>query len=106
MTLGAIIGRLRDKAFVDQTIADLDDIVLLTRLQAAAAAAGDTLSDIATGLVGRFVQYATDEAWLSLITSAMRSSDPAATSLRCMLSTALTLEVPSHHCQAPQTTPS
>jgi hypothetical protein len=95
MTLGAIIGRLQDKAFVEETLAGLDDIVLLTRLQAAAAAAGESLSDVATGLVGRFVQSATDEAWLSLITSAMRANDPAAASLRRMLSAALSLETSS-----------
>src|SRR5689334_20015708 len=99
MTLGAIIGRLQDAAFVEQTIADLNDIVLLSRLQTAAAAAGEPLSAVATGLVGRFVQSATDEAWLSLITSAMGARDPAAASLHCMLSTVLALEVPPRHCQ-------
>jgi hypothetical protein len=106
MTLGAIIGRLQDKAFVEQALADLDDIVLLTSLQTAAAAAHEPLCDVATGLVGRFVQFASDEAWLALITSAMRASDPAAASLRCMLSTGLTLDVKSHQCHAPQVSPS
>jgi hypothetical protein len=106
MTLGAMIGRLQDKAFVEQTLAGLDDIVLLTRLQAAATAAGEPLSDTAAGLVGCFVQSATDEAWLSLITSAMRASDPAAASLRCMLSTGLALKIPSLHCHAPRSIPS
>jgi hypothetical protein len=106
MTLGAIIGRLQDAAFVEQTLADLDDIVLLSRLQTAAAVAHEPLCDVATGLVGRFVQVATDEAWLALITSAMRANDPAAASLRCMLSAALTLDVQSHQCRSPSAAPS
>lgn len=101
MTLGAIIGLLQDKAYVEQTLAELDDIVLLARLQAAAAAAGKPLSDVATELVGSFVHSASDEAWLSLVTSAMHASDPAAGSLRCMLSTGLTLKVQSLCCHAP-----
>lgn len=106
MTLGSIIGRLQDTAFVEQTLADLDDIVLLTRLQTAAAVAREPLCDVATELVGRFVRFASDEAWLALITSAMRANDPAAESLRCMLSMGLTLDVQSHQCHPPQVSPS
>jgi hypothetical protein len=94
---------LQDKSFVEEAVAGLDDIVLLTRLQATAAAAGEPLSDVATGLVGRFVQSAADEAWLSLITSAMRAKDPAAASLRHMLSAGLNLEVQPRHCRASRT---
>jgi hypothetical protein len=91
MTLGSIIGQFDDAAFVEETLAALDDIVLMTRLRAAAAAENEPLSDFARTILGRFVQSADDEAWLSLMTTAARAPDPAAASLRCMLSTGLQL---------------
>jgi hypothetical protein len=101
MTLGSIIGRLEDKAFVEETLAGLDDIVLLTRLRTAAEAADEPLSDFAAALVGRFVQSAGDEAWLSLIATAARAGDPAAASLRYMLATGLTLDAGSRDRHGP-----
>src|SRR5262245_1112401 len=92
MTLGAIIGRLRNRTFVEETLAGLDDIVLLTRLRAAADASQEPLCDLAVGLVGKFVRLASDEAWLSLISTAVRANDPAIATLRCMLNAALQME--------------
>jgi hypothetical protein len=37
MSLGSIIAQLGDETFVEEALAGLDDIVLLTRLRAAAA---------------------------------------------------------------------
>ena len=68
MTLGSIIARLGDETFVEETLAGLDDIVLLARLRAAADAAQEPLADFAAALVGHFVQRADDAAWLSLVT--------------------------------------
>jgi hypothetical protein len=104
MTLGSILGRLEDNAFVEETLAGLDDIVLLTRLRTAAESAGEPLSEFAAALVGRFVQGAGDEAWLSLIATASRAHDPAAAGLHYMLSAGLALEARSHHHgRAPET---
>lgn len=104
MTLGSIIGQFDDASFVEETLATLDDIVLMTRLRAAAEAGNESLSDVARAILGRFVQSANDEAWLSLMTTAARAADPAAASLRCMLSTGLQLVSGSHQqdCHAPK----
>lgn len=101
MTLGAIIGQLRNRAFVEETLAGLDDIVLLTRLRAAADTAQEPLCDFAVGLVGQFVQLASDEAWLSLIATAVRADDPASATLRSMLNAALQMEVSLYPHDAP-----
>lgn len=104
MTLGSIIARLGDETFVEETLAGLDDIVLLARLRAAADAAQEPLADFAAALVGHFVQRADDAAWLSLVTVAARAPDPAAASLQRMLSAALPVEASAgqHHTHTHQ----
>jgi|SRR5262245_37085058 len=96
MTLGCILTQLGDETLVEQALAGLDDIVLLTRLRAAADAAQEPLSDFAAGLVGHFLQHADAAAWLSLVTAAARASDPAAAALNCMLSAALPVDRHAH----------
>jgi len=105
MTLGSIIARLGDETLVEETLAGLDDIVLLARLRAAADAAQQPLADFAAALVGHFMQHADDAAWLSLVTAAARASDPASASLRRMLSAALPVEASAHqhHMHTPTT---
>jgi hypothetical protein len=85
MTLGNLIGRLHDDAFVEETLAGLDDLVLLARLRQAADAAQVSLGTLASAVVGHFVQHADAEKWLALMTAASRAQDPAAASLHCML---------------------
>jgi hypothetical protein len=98
--LGSIISRLHDDAFVEEYVAGLKDLVLLARLQQAAAAAGISLGEAASETVGRFMQHAGDEQWLSLVTVASRAEDPAAACLRRMLLDALpggaSHRVPAH----------
>lgn len=89
MTLGSIIARLDDEAFVEATLAGLDDLVLLARLRCAAADAQVSLGTLASGIVGDFVQHADDEKWLGLIAEASRAHNPAASCLRRMLAAAL-----------------
>lgn len=102
MTLGSIIAQLGDETFVEEALAGLDDIVLLTRLRAAADAAQEPLADFAAGLVGQFMQHADDAAWLSLVTAAARAPDPASASLRHMLLAGLRFEASArqHHMHA------
>lgn len=92
MSLGIIIAKLGDRGSVEEALAGLDDIVLLTRLRVGADAAQEPLCDYATELIARFVQLAGHEAWLSLIATALRAPDPAIASLRSMLNAALQLE--------------
>jgi hypothetical protein len=89
MTLGTIISQLGDDTFVEEALARLNDIVLLTRLRVAADAAQQPLADFAAALVGQFLQHADDAAWLSLVAVAARAPDPASASLHRMLSAAL-----------------
>jgi hypothetical protein len=102
MTLGSIIAQLGDETFVEEALAGLDDIVLLTRLRAAAEAAQEPLADFAAGLVGHFMQQADDAAWQSLVTAAARAPDPASASLHRMLSAALPVKASArqHHMHA------
>jgi hypothetical protein len=89
MTLGDIIARLHDDAFVEETLAGLDDLLLLARLRQAADAAQVSLGTQASAVVGHFVQHADGEKWLALMTAASRAYDPAAASLHRMLLDAL-----------------
>jgi hypothetical protein len=89
MTLGTIISQLGDDTFVEEALARLNDIVLLTRLRTAADAAQQPLADFAATLVGQFLQHADDAAWLSLLAVTARAPDPACAGLHRMLSAAL-----------------
>ena len=89
MTLGNIIARLHDDAFVEETVAGLDDLVLLARLRQVADAEQVSLGTLASAVVGHFVQHADGEKWLALMTAASRAHDPAAASLHRMLLDAL-----------------
>ena len=85
MTLGSIIARLHDDAFLEETMASLDDLVLLARLQLAADAAQVSLGILVSTAVGHFVQHADGQKWLALMTAASRAQDPAAACLHRML---------------------
>jgi hypothetical protein len=89
MTLGSIIARLHDDAFVEETVAGLDDLALLAQLRLAADAAQVSLGTLASTVVGHFVQQADDEKWLALVTAASRARDPATACLHRMLLDAL-----------------
>ena len=51
MLLGTAIARLQDEAQVEETLAALDDWVLMARMRSAADAAGLSLSDFASAAV-------------------------------------------------------
>jgi hypothetical protein len=85
VTLGKIISQLNDEALVQEALAGLDDFVLLARLRSAADTAEESLASFTAALVGHFMQHASDEAWMWLITAATRAHDPAAAILHGML---------------------
>jgi len=85
MTLGSIIARLADEAFVEEALAGLGDVVLLARLRCAADAAKEPLGYFASALVGDYVQRADDEMWFASVTAASRAPNPAAACLQRML---------------------
>jgi hypothetical protein len=85
MLLGTAIARLQDGAQVEETLAALDDWVLMARVRSAADAADLSLSDFASAAVGSFLAGAGDEDWLALMTAANAAPDPATACLKVMM---------------------
>jgi hypothetical protein len=99
MLLGSIIADLSDEASVLETLASLDDLILMTRLRDAAAATGEPLGCFATAVVGSFVARADDAAWLSLIAAANKADDPGKACLRYILATEIPARTSACSCQ-------
>jgi hypothetical protein len=99
MLLGSIIANLSDEASILETLASLDDLMLLARMREAAAAAGEPLGSFASAAVGNFVSRADDTAWLSLMAVTSKSGDPGRACLRYILGTELPTSKPSCSCQ-------
>ncbi|MCO5091186.1 hypothetical protein [Bosea sp. (in: a-proteobacteria)] len=99
MLLGDIITRLEDEAMAMQTLVGLSDIVLLTRVEAAAATEGLTIGGFAARAVDRFSSQASDEDWVTLIGVMGRTGDPGQACLRNILQFALRPpEAAAHAC--------
>lgn len=86
MLLGDLIRCLRDEAVVGATLSSLGDLALTARLAVLAAESNVSVGELATEAVGRFVNTAGDEEWLSLIGQMSRAQDPAQVFLRRALS--------------------
>jgi hypothetical protein len=99
MLLGAIIANLADEATILETLASLDDVVLLARMRGAADAAGEPLGSFASAAVGNFVARADDTAWLSLMAVTSKADDPGKACLRYILGTELPMSKPSCSCR-------
>ncbi|TMJ73721.1 MAG: hypothetical protein E6G91_08510 [Alphaproteobacteria bacterium] len=100
MLLGSIIANLSDETSILETLAALDDLVLMARMREAAAQAGEPLGCFASAAVGSFVARADDAAWLSLMTATSKADDPGKACLRYILGTAIPVPKPScsrHH---------
>jgi len=98
MLLGAIIANLSDEATILETLAFLDDVVLLARMRGAADAAGEPLGSFASAAVGSFVARADDTAWLSLMAVTSKADDPGKACLRYILGTEIPVSKPSCSC--------
>ena len=99
MLLGSIIAALSDETSILETLASLDDLVLLARMREAAAASGETLGSIASAAVGSFVARADDAAWLSLMAVTNQADDPGKACLKYILGTELPASKPSCSCR-------
>lgn len=100
MLLGSIIANLSDETNILETLASLDDLVLMARLREAAAEAGEPLGCFASAAVGSFVAHADDAAWLSLMAVTGRAEDPGGACLRYILGAEIPMPTPScsyHH---------
>jgi len=99
MLLGAMMANLADEASIVETLASLDDLVLLARMRTAAAAAGEPIGSFASAVVGTFVAEADDATWLSLMAVAGKAEDPGTACLRYILSTELPTAKPPCSCE-------
>jgi|SRR5581483_3396875 len=95
MLLGSLMASLADEESILETLASLDDLVLLARMRAGAAAAGEPLGSFASAVVGSFIARADDAAWLSLIAVASKADDPGKACLRYILSAPVPESAPS-----------
>jgi len=86
MLLGDIIARFRDEAVVSEALLLLDDFALTAQVVARAADSNVSAGELAVESVGRFVNGATDEEWLTLIGQMSRSDNPGGVFLRRVLS--------------------
>ncbi|ACA19971.1 hypothetical protein M446_5679 [Methylobacterium sp. 4-46] len=98
MLLGDIIARLDDEAVAAETLVQLGDLVLLGRVQEAAARAGVAPGAFAARAVGLFSDTASDEEWVGLIGAMGRTTEPGLACLRRMVEFALSAPGGSHAC--------
>jgi hypothetical protein len=87
MLLGDIIAAFQDEAVINETLFSLGDLALTARLVALAAERNVSTGELAMESVGRFVNGASDEEWLTLIGQMSRSENPSGIFLRRVLST-------------------
>src|SRR3954470_2362538 len=89
MQLGEVMAKFEDEAFVNETLFALDDLALTSRVLASAAETNVSAGEFAAQSVGRFVNGASDEEWLTLIGLMSRADDPGQVFLQRVLSNAL-----------------
>ncbi len=91
MLLGNVLAKFEDAAFATEALFTLDDIVLTTRIGEAAAVEELTPGEFAVQSIGRFVNGASDEEWLTLIGLMSRAENPGQVFLRRILSNAVAI---------------
>lgn len=85
MLLGSLLAQLQDEAVAFDALLALDDLVLVTRVRAAAGASELTMGEYVSDAIGRFIASGDDEVWLGLMTAVGRAADPGQAALRYML---------------------
>jgi hypothetical protein len=88
MLLGDVIARFEDEALVNETLFALDDLALTARIATLAAENDVSAGEFAMQSIGRFVNGASDEEWLTLIGQMSRAENPGQVFLRHALSNA------------------
>ncbi len=76
MLLGDVIARFKDEVFASEALFALNDLVLTTRVGAAAAGEELTPGEFATRSIDAFVRKASDEEWLTLFGLMARAENP------------------------------
>lgn len=88
MLLGDVIARFEDPAVVGETLFAGDDLALMARIARLAAENNVSAGEFAMQSIGRFVNGASDEEWLTLIGQMSRAENPGQLFLRHALSNA------------------
>jgi len=86
--LGDLIARFQDEAAASETLLSLGDLALTARVLAGAAASNISAGELAVQAVGRFVDGAGDDEWLTLLGRLSRADDPGRAFLHHVLSRA------------------
>ncbi len=89
MLLGDVLRALQDETLAMETLAAMNDFVLLARVRSAAALLGETPGQYAANSVRGFADRAGDEDWLALMTAIETSGDAGQTCLARMIGWAL-----------------
>jgi hypothetical protein len=86
MLLGDVIARFEDEAVVSETLFALDDLALMARIATLAAENSVSAGEFAMQSIGRFVNGASDEEWLTLLgqNGARRGSGPSFSATRAV----------------------
>jgi hypothetical protein len=97
MLLGDVLRNLQDETLAMQTLAAMNDLLLLTHVRNAAGLLGETPGEYAANSVRGFANQAGEEDWLALMTAIENSGDAGQTCLARMINWALQRDI------APQT---
>lgn len=89
MLLGDVIAKLEDPALASKTLVALGDLALTAQVFAAASESNLSPGDFAAQSVGRFVDGASDEEWLTLIGLMSKADNPGQVFLNRVLANAI-----------------
>lgn len=89
MLLGEVLRNLQDETRANETLAAMNDLVLLARVRNAAGLRGETPGEYLANSVRAFANRAGDKDWLALMTAIETSGDAGQTCLARMIDWAL-----------------
>jgi hypothetical protein len=89
MLLGDVIAKFEDEAFVNETLLSLNNLALVAQVVAAAADNNISPGEFAMQSIGRFVNAASEEEWLTLTGLMSRVGSPGQVFLQRVLSSSL-----------------
>jgi len=87
--LGKLLDSLDDPIVVQKLVAALSDLTLEKRIETAAEAAGRPVPDFVATTVRHFLNAASDDHWVQLVSIMNRAKDPGLAALRAILSSEL-----------------
>ena len=93
MLLGDLLAEIDRANAAGNSVALLDDLVLVARINEAAARRGMQAEAYIMAAVRRFEREASDEDWSTLISAIARSANPGPACLRGMVERGLKMEI-------------